>query len=71
MQVELLHHTPLHVCSHAIRRCWNSHSKSDNGGGIDQSLIYRVGNINKHKSVLEHLFYNFDINFVLFYCFIS
>lgn len=61
MQVELLHHTPLHVCSHAIRTCWNSHSKSDNGGGIDQSLIYRVGNINKHKSVLEHLFYNFDI----------
>lgn len=61
MQVELLHHTPLHVCSHAIRRCWNSHSKSDNGGGIDQSLIYRVGNMNKHKSVLEHLFYNFDI----------
>lgn len=60
MQVELLHHTPLHVCSHAIRRCWDSHSKSDKGK-LDQSLIYRVGNINKHKSVLEHLFYNFDI----------
>lgn len=60
MQVELLHHTPLHVCSHAIRRCWDSHSKSDKGK-LDESLIYRVGNINKHKSVLEHLFYNFDI----------
>lgn len=60
MQVELLHYTPLHVCSHAIRTCWNSHSKSDKGK-LDESLIYRVGNINKHKSVLEHLFYNFDI----------
>lgn len=60
MKVELLHHTPLHVCSHAIRTCWDSHSKSDKGK-LDESLIYRVGNINKHKSVLEHLFYNFDI----------
>lgn len=60
MQVELLNHTPLHVCSHAIRTCWNSHNKSDKGK-LDKSLIYRVGNINKHKSVLEHLFYNFDI----------
>lgn len=60
MQVELLHHTPLHVCSHAIRTCWDSHSKSDKGK-LDENLIYRVGNINKHKSVLEHLFYNFDI----------
>lgn len=60
MQVELLHYTPLHVCSHAIRTCWNSHNKSDKGKN-DESLIYRVGNINKHKSVLEHLFYSFDI----------
>ena len=60
MQVELLHYTPLHVCSHAIRTCWNSHSKCDKGK-LDESLIYRVGNINKHKSVLEHLFYSFDI----------
>ena len=60
MQVELLHYTPLHVCSHAIRTCWNSHSKSDKGK-LDENLIYRVGNIKKHKSVLEHLFYNFDI----------
>ena len=60
MQVELLHYTPLHVCSHAIRTCWNSHNKSDKGK-LDESLIYRVGNINKHKSVLEHLFYSFDI----------
>lgn len=60
MQVELLHYTPLHVCSHAIRTCWNSHSKSDKGK-LDENLIYRVGNINKHKSVLEHLFYSFEI----------
>lgn len=60
MQVELLHYTPLHVCSHAIRTCWNSHNKSDKGK-LDENLIYRVGNINKHKSVLEHLFYSFDI----------
>ena len=60
MQVELLHYTPLHVCSHAIRTCWTSHNKSDKGK-LDESLIYRVGNINKHTSVLEHLFYNFDI----------
>ena len=61
MKVELLHYTPLHVCSYAIRTCWNSHSKGDNGGHLDESLIYRVGNINKHKSVLEHLVYSFDI----------
>lgn len=61
MKVKLLHYTPLNVCSHAIRTCWNSHSKSDNGGEKDNALIYRVGNINKHKSVLEHLVYSFEI----------
>jgi len=29
MTVELLHHTPLVVCSTAIRTCWDSHDKSD------------------------------------------
>lgn len=61
MNVTLLHFTPLNVCSYAIRTCWDSHAKSDNGGEIDKALIERVGNINKHKSVLEHLVYTFDI----------
>jgi len=29
MQVELLHHTPLWVCSTAIRKCWASEDKRD------------------------------------------
>ncbi|RDU63115.1 FAD-dependent thymidylate synthase [Helicobacter didelphidarum] len=61
MQIHLLHYTPLSVCSRAIRTCWDSHAKSDCGGEIDKELIYRVGNKNKHKSTLEHLFYNFEI----------
>ncbi|PAF44647.1 FAD-dependent thymidylate synthase [Helicobacter sp. 11S02629-2] len=61
MEITLLHHTPLSVCSLAIRTCWDSHAKSDNGGEADKALIYRVGNINKHKSTLEHLVYNFNI----------
>ncbi|EMZ41372.1 FAD-dependent thymidylate synthase [Helicobacter bilis] len=61
IQVTLLHFTPLSVCSRAIRTCWDSHNKSDNGGDIDKGLIYRVGNVNKHKSTLEHLYYNFEI----------
>lgn len=60
-KITLLHHTPIHVCAYAIRTCWDSHAKSDNGGDIDRDLIYRIGNINKHKSTLEHLFYNFEI----------
>lgn len=60
-QVKLLHHTPLFVCAKAIRTCWNSHAKSDNGGDIDKELIARVGNKNKHSSTLEHLVYTFEI----------
>lgn len=59
MNVTLLHYTPLSVCSYAIRTCWDSHSKSNKRA--DESLIFRVGNVNKHKSVLEHLVYSFDI----------
>lgn len=59
MKVTLLHSTPLWVCARAIRTCWNSHDKSDSFDGIcgekDKELIARVGNKNKHKSVLEHL----------------
>lgn len=61
MQVTLLHHTPLHICSNAIRTCWQSFDKSDNGGEKDRDLIDRVGNKFKHSSTLEHLTYNFYI----------
>ena len=61
MQVSLLHYTPLNICSHAIRTCWNSFNKGDNGGEIDKGLIDRVGNKLKHKSTLEHLCYTFYI----------
>jgi len=48
-------HTPLSVCSFAIRECYNSHDKSDNGGSKDKSLIKRVGVAYKHSSTLEVL----------------
>lgn len=59
--VELLHHTPIAVCSHAIRTCWQSFAKGDNGGEIDCNLIERVGNEYRHSSTLEHLVYHFYI----------
>ena len=62
MEVKLLHNTPLWVASKAIRKCWASEAKSDNGGEKDKELIYRVGNKNKHASTLEHLNYTFDID---------
>jgi thymidylate synthase (FAD) len=61
MTVELLHHTPLSVCSTAIRRCWSSHDRSDNGGEADKKLIDRIGNKAKHESVKNHINYTFDI----------
>lgn len=61
MTVTLHHHTPLVVCSDAIRTCWQSFDKSDGGGEKDRELIDRVGNKFKHASTLEHLVYNFYI----------
>jgi len=61
MKITLMHHTPLEVCSHAIRTCWQSFDKSDNGGEKDKALIDRVGNKYKHASTLEHLVYTFYI----------
>ena len=61
MQVMLLNYTPLNICSHAIRTCWQSFEKGDNGGEKDVELIERVGNKFKHASTLEHLYYNFYI----------
>ena len=61
MKVTLKHHTPLEVCAHAIRTCWQSFDKSDEGGEKDRALIDRVGNKYKHASTLEHLVYTFYI----------
>jgi len=61
MEVILKHHTPLEVCAHAIRTCWQSFEKSDQGGEKDKALIDRVGNKYKHASTLEHLVYTFYI----------
>ena len=69
MPVELMHNTPLWICAHAVRTCWQSHGMSDtehlNGGVIvgpkDMALIDKVGNKFKHSSTLEHLTYNFYI----------
>jgi len=61
MEVLLKHYTPLSICSNAIRTCWQSFDKSDNGGEKDKELIDRVGNKFKHSSTLEHLVYNFYI----------
>ncbi len=61
MKVTLNHYTPLVICSDAIRTCWQSFDKSDNGGEKDRELIDRVGNKFKHASTLEHLHYSFYI----------
>lgn len=67
MKVELIHHTPLAVCSQAIRTCWDSHHLSDsedlnNCGQKDLELIDRIGNKMKHESVKNHITYNFKID---------
>jgi len=71
MQVHLEHITPLHICSDAIRQCWQSQGKSDSyelvpSGAIecgpnDLALIDRIGNKYKHASTLEHITCNFTI----------
>ena len=62
MNVELLQHTALSVTAHAIRTCWQSFDKSDEGGEKDLALIDRVGNKFKHASTLEHLNYTFYLS---------
>ena len=62
IEITLMHHTPLAVCAHAIRTCWQSFDKSDDGGEKDLALIDRVGNKYKHASTLEHLVYTFFIS---------
>jgi len=55
-----MHNTPIDVCAHAIRTCWQSFDKSD-GAERDKALIDRVANKFKHASTLEHLVYTFYI----------
>jgi len=62
VKVTLMHYTPLEVCVHAIRTCWQSFDKSDEGGEKDRELVDRVGNKNRHGSTLEHLNYSFYID---------
>lgn len=61
MNITLMQHSSLEVCAHAIRTCWQSFDKSDEGGEKDKDLIHRVGNKFKHASTLEHLTYTFYI----------
>jgi thymidylate synthase (FAD) len=60
-KVELKRSTPLVICADAIRECWGSQHRGDDGGPQDQALIDRVGNKNHHSSTLEHLVYTFRI----------
>jgi len=62
MKIALLQNTSLKTCAYAIRTCWQSHEKSDEGGENDKDLIARVGNKFKHSSTLEHLNYTFYID---------
>ncbi len=62
MNIKLMQHSSLEVCAHAIRTCWQSFDKSDEGGEKDKDLINRVGNKFKHTSTLEHLTYTFYIS---------
>ncbi len=61
MTVSLLSHTELKIASHAIRTCYQSFHKGDDGGEIDCELIDKVGNKMRHSSTLEHLVYSFYI----------
>ncbi len=38
MKVELLQHSSLAVCAHAVRTCWSSHDKSDTICGFCESI---------------------------------
>ena len=68
MKIKLLFHSPLWLASHAIRMSHDNHDKSDTVNtddliGIkDRELIARVGNKLKHKSVLEQLYYQFEVS---------
>ena len=60
MEVELLHATPLDIVAKAIRKCYNSQHLSDDMGDKDRNLINKVGNLNKHESVKNHVHLSFE-----------
>jgi len=53
--IKIIYYTPLNIGAKAIRTCWQSFNKSDNGGEKDKELIDRIGNKYKHLSTWEHL----------------
>ena len=60
-KITLLHHTPLEVCSHAIRTCWSSFDKSDRAGeGLEKLIKSRKGTL-YHTQRAERLSYTFFI----------
>lgn len=61
MKITLLQNTSLQITAHAIRTCWQSYGKGDNGGEKDRQLIDKVGNKFRHSSTLEHLVYTFYV----------
>jgi len=75
IKVELLHATPLWIAAQAIRRSKGTEDKSDsiptsifsnnqsfNIGSKDRDLIHRVGCKFKHESVLELVWFAFDVD---------
>lgn len=59
VEIKKTNFTPMSVCALAIRKCYGTENKADNGGDKDKSLIYKVGNKHRHGSVLEHLRFTF------------
>lgn len=61
MQVTLMEHSKLETAAHAVRTCWQSFGRGDDGGPKDKALLNKVGNVYRHASTLEHLRYTFYI----------
>jgi len=65
IKVNLLHISPLHIASKAIRKCHANEHLSDTIdstiGTKDRNLIHRVGLKHDHSSTLEHITASFDI----------
>ena len=60
MKVKLLHYTPLSVADIAICKCYSNTPHNEDEKRLNR--IKTVANQNKHASVIEHLYYNFDID---------
>ena len=59
MKVELLNYTPLIIADKSISKCWD---KGSDNVEPNKERMLRVANKNKHKSTIEHVVYNFDID---------